>query len=202
MRKILLAGMIGLLGLLGPVTAAGAAASKAILAGGCFWCVEHDFMKLPGVLDAVSGYSCGTSAEPTYKSYNVVGATNPVPHVEVVEITYDPARLSYDQLLDYYFRHIDPADGGGQFCDRGPAYRPVIFAASAAEREIAEDKKTAVAKLIGLPVAVEIADAAKFWPAEDYHQDYAEKHPVKYKYYRWNCGRDRQVEKVWSGAAG
>ena len=202
MRKILVAGMIGLLGLLGSVTVASAASSKAILAGGCFWCVEHDFMKLPGVLDAVSGYSGGSRAEPTYETYNVIGATNAVPHVEVVEVTYDPAKVSYDQLLDYYFRHIDPADGGGQFCDRGPAYRPVIFAASAAEREIAEDKKTAVAKLIGQPVAVEIVAAAKFWPAEDYHQDYAEKHPVKYKYYRWNCGRDQQVEKVWSGAAG
>ena len=202
MKKFLLAAMIVLSGLVGTAASGSAASSKAILAGGCFWCMEHDFMKLAGVLDVVSGYSGGSRPEPTYENYHDTDAANAVPHVEVVEIAYDPDKLSYDQLLDYYFRHIDPTDGGGQFCDRGPAYRPVVFAASEDERKAAEDKTAAVAKLIAKPVAVEIAPAAKFWPAEDYHQDYAETHSVKYKYYRWNCGRDQRVEDVWSAAAG
>jgi peptide-methionine (S)-S-oxide reductase len=174
----------------------------AVLAGGCFWCVEHDFRELPGVLDAVSGYAGGSRPNPTYENYHDTDATFPVPHVEVAKITYDPAKVSYDQLLDYYFRHIDPTDGGGQFCDRGPAYRPVIFVMTAEERRAAETKKADVAKLIKLPVAVEILDAAKFWPAEDYHQDYAEKNPLRYNYYRWNCGRDRRIEEVWSAVSG
>ncbi len=148
----------------------------------------------------VSGYAGGSRANPTYENYHDVDADNPVPHVEVVEITYDAGKVGYDKLLDFYFRHIDPTDGGGQFCDRGPAYRPVIFTANADEKSKAEAAKASVEKLIKQPVAVEVQGAAKFWPAEDYHQAYAETHPTRYKFYRWNCGRDQRVEEVWSAA--
>jgi peptide-methionine (S)-S-oxide reductase len=181
-----------------PAVAAGKA--SAILAGGCFWCVEHDFRQLPGVVDAVSGYAGGSRAKPTYQDYHDTDAANPVPHIEVVQVTWDPSKLNYAQILDYYFRHIDPTDNGGQFCDRGPAYRPAIFAGTADEKTMAEAKSAEVAKLIKKPVAVDILPAAQFWPAEDYHQDYAEKNPLKYKYYRWNCGRDQRVQAVWSVA--
>lgn len=185
----------------GSVTLAHAAdQATAILAGGCFWCMEHDFRKLKGVLKVVSGYSGGSRANPTYQDYHDTDENNPVPHVEVVEVTYTPSELSYEALLDYYFRHVDPTDSGGQFCDRGAAYRPVIFTATDDERAIASRKAADVAKLINQPVAVAIEPAAAFWPAEDYHQNYAEKNPVRYKYYRWNCGRDQRVEQVWAVA--
>ncbi len=177
-----------------------AATERAILAGGCFWCVEHDLRELAGVIEVVSGYTGGSRPNPTYENYHDVDAANPVPHVEAVRVTYDPGRLSYAQLLDYYFRHIDPTDGGGQFCDRGPAYRPVVFVASKSERETAETKKADVARLLEQNVAVEVLDAQTFWPAEEYHQDYATKNPLRYKYYRWNCGRDQRVETVWRNA--
>ncbi len=174
--------------------------AQAILAGGCFWCVEHDLRQLPGVIDVVSGYTGGSRPNPTYEDYHDVDAANPVPHVEAVRATYDPSRLSYAGLLDYYYRHIDPTDGGGQFCDRGPSYRPVVFVASKSERETAEAKKAEVARLLKQDVAVEVLDARTFWSAEDYHQDYAAKNPLRYKYYRWNCGRDQRVEAVWRAA--
>jgi peptide-methionine (S)-S-oxide reductase len=174
--------------------------ASAILAGGCFWCVEHDVRQLPGVTDAVSGYTGGSRANPTYEDYHDVDAANPAPHVEAVRVTYNPAVLSYEKLLDYYFRHIDPTDGGGQFCDRGPAYRPAVFIGNEAERKVAEAKKAEVARLLKQNVAVEVLNAQTFWPAEDYHQDYASKNPIRYKYYRWNCGRDQRVEAVWKNA--
>ena len=174
--------------------------ATAIVAGGCFWCVEDDFRQLQGVSNVVSGYTGGSRANPTYEDYHDTDADNPVPHVEAVEITYDPTKLTYANILDYYFHHIDPTDGGGQFCDRGPAYRPAIFVMNDAEKKEAEAKSAEVAQAIKQPVAVEILPAAKFWPAEDYHQDYAEKNPTRYKYYRWNCGRDQRVEEVWSAA--
>lgn len=122
--------------------------------------------------------------------------------MEVVRITYDASTLSYGALLDFYARHVDPTDGGGRFCDRGPAYRPVIFVMDEQqERAEAKTKLDEIAKLISQPVAVEIADAGPFWPAEDYHQDYAEKNPLRYKYYRWNCGRDQRVAK-WAWRRG
>ena len=176
------------------------AKATAVLAGGCFWCVEHDFLQLAGVIKAVSGYSGGSRPNPTYENYHVVDAQNPAPHVEVAQITYEPFKLSYAALLDYYFHHIDPTDGDGQFCDRGPAYRPVIFVRNEEERKVAEAKKAEVAELIKQPVAVEIAEAKAFWPAEEYHQDYADKNPVRYKFYRWSCGRDQRIEEVWSAA--
>ncbi len=202
MKNLVAAFFISLAGFavsLGTATHA-SAPGTAILAGGCFWCVEHDFRLLDGVTGVVSGYTGGTRPNPTYDNYHDSDAANSVPHVEAAQITYDPAKLSYEKLLQFYFRHIDPTDGDGQFCDRGPAYRPVIFVATEDERAIAEAQEVEVAKLIGQPVAVEILPAKTFWPAEDYHQDYAAKNPVRYKYYRWNCGRDNRIDKVWGGA--
>ena len=198
---------IGLLGIIvaGAMLSATALAkpvptATAILAGGCFWCVEHDLRQLPGVVEAVSGYTGGSRRNPTYEDYHNVDADNPTPHVEAVRVTYDPSELNYAALLDYYFRHIDPTDGGGQFCDRGPAYRPVVFVAAETERKTAEAKKAEVARLLKQNVAVEVLDAQTFWPAEDYHQDYANKNPIRYNYYRWNCGRDQRVEALWKNA--
>jgi peptide-methionine (S)-S-oxide reductase len=172
--------------------------AKAILAGGCFWCIQADFLKLDGVVDAVSGYTGGSFDSPTYQTYNKPKAGQ-TPHVEALEVTYDPAKLTYAQVLDYYFRHIDPTDGDGQFCDRGAGYRPVIFVESDAERVAATAKRTEVAQLLNLPVRVDILPATRFWPAEDYHQNYHLKNPVRYKYYRWNCGRDQRVQQLWGG---
>lgn len=174
--------------------------ATAILAGGCFWCVEHDFRALPGIVDAVSGYTGGNRLDPNYGNYHDTDAANPVPHVEAVQVTYDTSKLSYDKVLDYYFRHVDPTDGGGQFCDRGPAYRPVIFVANDAEKQAAEAKKKEAAAILKQDIAVEVLPAAKFWPAEEYHQDYAEKSSLKYKFYRWNCGRDQRVTALWGTA--
>jgi peptide-methionine (S)-S-oxide reductase len=200
--KGLLAFLIGLTAL-GAAHAADAdgSAAKAVLAGGCFWCVEHDFRQLAGVMKVVSGYSGGSLANPTYENYHDVSTANPTPHTDVVEVTYDTAKLSYEQVLDYYFRHVDPTDGGGQFCDRGPAYAPVIFTANDDEKAVATAKKAEVVKLLKTKIAVEIRDAKMFWPAEEYHQDYARKNPLKYQFYRWNCGRDQRIKAVWNSAA-
>ena len=173
--------------------------AKAILAGGCFWCMEHDFRSLPGTVSVVSGYSGGSLDKPNYENYHEVSDKTPVPHTEVIELTYDTTKVSYAQVIDYYFRHVDPTDGGGQFCDRGPAYRPVIYVANDAEKAVAEATKAEVAKKLNAPVKVEILPAKQFWPAEGYHQDYANKNPVKYNFYRWNCGRDQRVAEVWGG---
>jgi methionine-S-sulfoxide reductase len=179
---------------------AGAAPANAILAGGCFWCLEHDLRKLPGVIDAVSGYSGGSSANPTYQTYHDVSNANPVPHVEVVEVTYDTDKLSFGQLLDYFYRHIDPTDGGGQFCDRGAAYRPVVYYANDQDKTLIAAKQADIAKLLKAEVAVDVLPAKTFWRAEEYHQDYAAKNPVRYQLYRLNCGRDRQIARIWAGA--
>lgn len=200
----LLAGVVALAGAAtfapSAASAADATTAKAILAGGCFWCLEHDFRELPGVVSAVSGYSGGSIAKPTYDNYHDVSDAAPVPHTEVVEVTYDTTKLSYEKVLDWYFRHVDPTDGGGQFCDRGPAYAPVIYTANDAEKAAATAKSAAVAKLIKAKVEVAIRDAKTFWPAEGYHQDYANKNSIKYKFYRWNCGRDQRVNEVWGKA--
>jgi peptide-methionine (S)-S-oxide reductase len=201
--RIFAAALAALLTILGASSLAHADGStaKAILAGGCFWCMEHDFRSFPGAVSVVSGYSGGSIAKPTYENYHEVSTANPVPHTEVIELTYDTSKASYAQVLDYYFRHIDATDGGGQFCDRGPAYRPVIYVANESEKAIAAAKKDEVAKLLKATVKVEILDAKLFWPAEGYHQDYADKNPLKYKFYRWNCGRDQRVTEIWGSIA-
>jgi peptide methionine sulfoxide reductase msrA/msrB len=169
----------------------------AVFAGGCFWCVESDFEKLPGVVEAVSGYTGGRGDNPTYENYGEKG------YVEAVQVLYDPAKVSYNALLDYFWRHIDPTDAGGQFVDRGPQYRSVIFYQNAEQQRLAEASKQALenSKRFGKPILTEILPLTKFFPAEDYHQNYYQTHAVKYKYYRWNSGRDQFIQKVWGGEA-
>ena len=165
----------------------------ATLAGGCFWCVESDFEKLPGVVEAISGYTGGRGDNPTYENYAQKG------HVEAVQVVYDPAKVSYQALLDYFWRHVDPTDPGGQFVDRGAQYRSAIFYHDAEQQRLAEASKQALekSKRFSKPIVTEILPLTKFFPAEDYHQDYYKTHAVKYKYYRWNSGRDQFIQKVW-----
>jgi peptide-methionine (S)-S-oxide reductase len=179
--------------------AAPARADTAVFAGGCFWCMEADFEKLPGVGAVVSGFTGGTLPNPTYNGSHEG-------HLEAVQVTYDPRKVSYRQLLDYFWRHIDPFDDGGQFCDRGPSYRTAIFVATAAERAQAEESRRRVAdRFPGRTLATPIRDASVFYPVtgdEESHQDYYRKNPLRYQYYRWNCGRDQRLREIWGEQAG
>ena len=173
---------------------------SAVLAGGCFWCMESDLEKLPGVISVESGYSGGTVSRPTY---NQVSAET-TGHQEVVEVLFDSVKISYPRLLQSYWRNVDPLDGAGQFCDRGDSYRPVIFTSGELQNKEALDSQSAAAKELGVPesaLKVEIKPLEKFWPAEDYHQNFAELNSVKYKYYRWACGRDKRLDEVWGDQA-
>jgi len=165
----------------------------ATFAGGCFWCTEADFEKVPGVARVVSGYTGGTQANPTYENYADSG------HIEAVQVYYDPQKVSYQELLDYFWRHIDPTDPGGQFVDRGPQYRSAIFYHDAEQKRLAEESKAALERSgrFDKPIATEILKLSEFFPAEAYHQDYYKTHSVRYKYYRWNSGRDQFLQKVW-----
>ncbi|MDO9533560.1 MAG: peptide-methionine (R)-S-oxide reductase MsrB [Deltaproteobacteria bacterium] len=169
----------------------------ATFAGGCFWCVESDFEKLPGVVEAISGYTGGRGDNPTYENYGQKG------YVEAVQVVYDPAKVSYQALLDYFWRHVDPTDPGGQFVDRGAQYRSAIFYQNPEQQRMAEASKQTLeqSKRFGKPIVTEILPLTKFFPAEEYHQDYYKAHAVKYKYYRWNSGRDQFLQKVWGGKA-
>ncbi len=165
----------------------------ATFAGGCFWCVESDFEKIPGVLKVVSGYTGGTGENPTYETYGKLG------HIEAVQISYDPARVSYAQLLEVFWRHIDPTDREGQFVDRGPYYRSAIFTHNEEQRRLAEKSKEELGKSskFAKPIVTEIIGFTRFYPAEEYHQDYYKKNPLRYRYYRHGSGRDQFLEKVW-----
>ena len=176
-----------------------ATTATAVLAGGCFWCMEHDMRQLAGVVDATAGYTGGSRPMPTYDNYFETSEGHP-PHVEAVRVVYDPKKVSYQKVLDYYFHHIDPTDGDGQFCDRGASYRPVIFVANDAEKATAEAEKAAVRKQLKTRIEVEIAPAQTFWRAEEDHQQYAERNTFTYSFYRWNCGRDARVQEVWGMA--
>ena len=169
--------------------------ASAVFAGGCFWCTEADFDKLPGVVSTTSGYAGGRTANPNYEQVSAGGTG----HIEVVRVVYDPARVSYQKLVARFFRTVDPLDGGGQFCDRGSQYASAIFVANPAERRVAEATKARAAALLKKPIATRILPAARFYPAEGYHQDYYKKNPTKYKYYRWRCGREARLAKVWGG---
>ena len=175
-------------------SAAPALAAKTVLAGGCFWCMEADFEKLDGVSEVISGFTGGTAENPTYNG-------NHAGHYEAVEIIYDPEQVSYEELLDYYWVNIDPFDDGGQFCDRGHSYKPAIFVANARERKLAEESKREVEAMFpDQEVVVPIFDAETFYPIkgeESYHQDFYKKSPVRYKFYRWNCGRDQRLQEIW-----
>jgi methionine-S-sulfoxide reductase len=197
MNRFLLALLLVLgVGALQPAAGAAPAQPKlasAVFAGGCFWCTEADFDKVPGVVSTISGYAGGRSANPTYEQVSAGGTG----HIEVVKVVYDPAKVSYQRLVARFFRTIDPLDGGGQFCDRGAHYRSAVFVAGPAERRIAEETKARAAALLKKPVATQILAAAPFYAAEGYHQDYYKKNATKYKYYRWRCGRDARLAKVW-----
>ncbi|MCL4160561.1 UNVERIFIED_CONTAM: hypothetical protein GTU68_062550 [Idotea baltica] len=171
-----------------------AIADKAIFAGGCFWCVESDFEKLDGVSEAVSGFTGGTLENPTYSG-------NHKGHYEAVEVTYDPNIVSYQRLLDYFWRHIDPFDAKGQFCDKGFSYLSAIFVANQHERTLAEkSKQQMIDQFPNQTVVTPIIDASTFYPIagnESFHQDYYKNNSIRYKYYRWNCGRDQRIEEIW-----
>lgn len=169
--------------------------AEAILAGGCFWCVESDFDHVPGVLETTSGYIGGKFPNPTYESHVAAG------DLEAVRVRFDPAVVDYRTILDVFWRTVDVTDDRGQFCDRGNSYRTAVFVADADERAIAEASKAAAEAALGRSIVTRILDAPTFWPAEDYHQDYYLKNPLRYRYYRYACGRDRQVEQVWGEAA-
>lgn len=175
-------------------TPAAAATKTAVFAGGCFWSVEKFFEATPGVTAAVSGYSGGTSANPTYENHQG--------HLEAVKVTYDPDKISYAQLVERFYRNIDPTDPNGQICDKGPSYRTAVFVSNAAERQVAEAEKARVEKLLGARVTVMTRNAAPFWNAEGYHQDFAKKNPAQYERYRIGCGRDRTLRVVWGAQAG
>lgn len=174
--------------------------SVATLAGGCFWCTESDFEKLPGVIRVVSGYSGGKEANPTYKDVSA-GSTG---HLEAVQVFFDPKILSYLQLMEYFWRHIDPTDAGGQFVDRGKQYRSAVFYHDEEQRRIAGETKERLAKsgVFGTrAIVTEIRPFESFYPAEDYHQDYFKVNPVRYNYYRWGSGRDQFLKKTWGEGA-
>jgi len=167
---------------------------KVVFAGGCFWCTESDFDKVDGVVETVSGYANGNIPNPTYEQVSRGGTG----YVEVVEVTYDAEIVSYEELLEAYWPSIDPLDGDGQFCDQGESYRPAIFYGNDAQRMAAETSKALVAEAYGLNnIGVSIEELSSFYPAEDYHQDYYEKNPIRYNYYRWGCGRDARLKEVW-----
>jgi peptide-methionine (S)-S-oxide reductase len=170
----------------------------ATFAGGCFWCVQHDFDQVKGVLSTTAGYTGGKQINPTYKEVSS-GTTG---HVEAVEIVYDPAQVSYQDLLDVYFHNIDPTRDDGQFCDSGKQYRPVIFYHGMNQKELAEKYRQNVidSKKIH-PVLVQILPAQTFYPAEEYHQEYYMKNPVRYKYYRHSCRRDKRLKELWGGSS-
>ena len=204
--------MVGAAGLVSgaPVWAAPATASaiappkgplqEAVLAGGCFWCLEHDLETLPGVVEAVSGYSGGHLDNPTYGQVS----SEKTGHQEAVLVRFDPKRISFPTLLRSYWRNVDPLDGGGQFCDRGDSYRPVIFTGSKVQQAQAEASLKAAAAELHRPtsaIRVQIKPLQRFWPGEGYHQHYAVRNSVKYNYYRWACGRDRRLDAIWGKRA-
>jgi peptide-methionine (S)-S-oxide reductase len=180
-----------------PNPAATAPTETAIVAGGCFWCTEADFEKVPGVKAAASGYIGGRLPNPTYEQVSAGGTG----HYEAVSISYDPRQVSYAQLIEYYFRTVDPLDAEGQFCDKGESYRTAIFPLNAEQARIAQGEKAEAAKALSREIATRVIPASIFYPAEDYHQDYYKKNKLKYNYYRGRCGRDARLAELWGKKA-
>jgi len=171
----------------------------ATFAGGCFWCMEPPFEKLDGVEKVVAGYTGGHVANPSYEEVSEGGTG----HAESVEITYDPAKISYDKLLYIFWRNIDPLRKNAQFCDVGYQYRTAIFTHGPEQKKLAEESKEELEKSgrFNKPIQTEIVEAGPFYPAETYHQDYYRKNPLRYKFYRWNCGRDQRLDQLWGDEA-
>jgi peptide-methionine (S)-S-oxide reductase len=176
-------------------TPPGNALAKATFAGGCFWCMEPPFDVLPGVISTTSGYTGGTSPNPTYEAVSA-GRTG---HAEAVQVVYDPATIGYADLLRVFWRNVDPTVRDRQFCDIGTQYRTAIFYYNEEQRRLAEESRAVLAgsKSFPEPIVTEITAASDFYPAEDYHQDYYQKNPIRYKFYRYNCGRDQRLEQLW-----
>jgi peptide-methionine (S)-S-oxide reductase len=167
--------------------------AKATFAGGCFWCMEPPYDELEGVISTISGYMGGTKKNPTYEEVSA-GTTG---HAEVVQITYDPTKISYEKLLEVFWRNIDPLTANAQFCDYGSQYRSAIFYHDEAQRKFAEASKKRIQSRFNQPIVTEIVRATEFYPAEDYHQDYYKKNPIRYKIYRYGCGRDQRLQTLW-----
>lgn len=170
--------------------------ATAVFAGGCFWCTESDFEKVDGVIEAISGYTGGQVKNPTYKQVSAGGTG----HIESVKVIYDPAKVSYEKLLDYFWQHVDPTDPGGQFVDRGSQYRSAIFYANDTEKRLAEQSKQRLSATgrFNKPIVTDILPLGEFYPAEDYHQDYYKKNPIRYNWYRYGSGRDQFLKKTWA----
>ncbi len=169
-----------------------AESEEAIFAGGCFWCLEHDLEKLDGVVSAESGYSGGDLTNPTYENHSG--------HQEVVKVSFDSDIISYKDLLKQYWFNVDPFDNNGQFCDRGDSYKPVIFTSNKEQEQAAKESQENISVGLNVPLdqlKVDILDSKPFWMAENYHQDFADKNPLKYNFYRTSCGRDNRLKKVW-----
>ena len=183
---------------LGGVPAVAQERAKATFAGGCFWCMEPPFDKLDGVLSTTSGYTGGQKVKPTYEEVSA-GTTG---HTEAVEIVYDPRKITYAQLLEVFWRNIDPTTPDRQFCDVGSQYRAAIFYHDETQRRLAEQSKQAAAERLRRPVVTQVVPAAPFYVAEEYHQDYYKKNPIRYRFYRAQCGRDQRLETIWGKGAG
>ena len=169
--------------------------AKAYFAGGCFWCMEEAFEKVDGVLTVVSGYMGGTVANPTYEQVSD-GRTG---HAEAIEVTYDPTKVTYQKLLDAFWRNIDPVTPNAQFCDHGTQYRAAVFYSTDEEKRLAEESKSKIeqSKRLPVPIVTQLVQASIFYQAEDYHQDYYKKNPLRYKYYKYSCGRAQRLEALW-----
>ena len=185
--------------LLWPAMASAAETETAIFSGGCFWCMESDMKAIPGVVSVESGYTGGTLKNPSYQDV----ITERTGHYESVRVTFDPAKLTYRQLLDRYWKLVDPTDDGGQFCDRGPSYKPAVWVNGPVQEKAAQESRLAAAKNLRTGrMLTQILPAQTFYPAEEYHRDYAKRHAVQYEMYRVGCGRDARLADVWGKAAG
>ena len=187
------------LALLWPAMASAAKTETAIFSGGCFWCMESDMKAIPGVVSVESGYTGGTLKNPSYEDV----ITEQTGHYESVRVKFDASKITYRQLLDRYWKLVDPTDNGGQFCDRGPSYRPAVFVEGPEQQKIAEESRAAAAKNLKTGrMLTQILPAVTFYPAEEYHRDYAKRHALQYEMYRTGCGRDARLARVWGKAGG
>ena len=193
MLRLLVSLLLGLSAAAGALAQTPSRTAVATFAGGCFWCVEADFDKVDGVVSTISGYAGGTVANPTYEAVGRGGTG----HTEAVEIVYDPAKVTYEKLLDVFWHNHDPLAKNRQFCDRGDQYRPAIFYHNEEQRRLAEQTKAMHQARFKQPIQTEIVKAGPFYKAEEYHQDYYVKNPIRYQFYRFNCGRDARLEELW-----
>lgn len=199
--KMLIIGIMGMsVILISTSVMAAANYEKATFAGGCFWCMEHPFDEIPGIISVISGYTGGHKKDPTYEEVSAGGTG----HAEAVQVVYDPAKVTYDKLLKVFWHNIDPTTKDRQFCDSGNQYRSAIFYHNEEQQRLALESKVHLEKIKTFkgPVVTEIVQAARFYTAEEYHQHYYKKNPIRYKFYRTSCGRDRRLRELWGSAAG